>query len=389
MASALSANRKHLAKQIPKLRIDTKLDSHHFSEVAHQSPELRLTNKRARFVFRKEFDAHLDAVRFVKYFDEQMIVSGGDDCLIKTWRISRENERMKIIHISNGRGHEKPITAGACSKKNLFTASMGGDLIVWATEDGELRLKRKLKKGSEPIWDLLALSPNLLICSTPNLIKFVDIENQTKPFLGQIGSSHNFFGKLCSVSSSIFAFHTFSGNLLDVSTRGGDARPLQQDGNFLQLNDINKPESIIHRFKLLNGVVNALKCNKSSRLLVVGSDNGVISAFDFREKNQIFSTKAHSNSVLSVGHGDTAHLIASGGLEAKARSAGGESEGLDASLRLWDLRASSMSCLNTYEKLDQKFDESILDIDFSETNDVLLAAGADSTIRIFDIEKLL
>lgn len=366
---------------MPPLALDADTEAGGAFELTGASPEVQLTSKRARLSFRKQFEAHLDSVRFVKLAGAGTLVSGGDDGLVKSWTLGCDAKKAALSLNTVGRGHESPVTCGALLRRQLFTAGMRGEVVAWEVEGTGLSLRRKIKRGSEPIWGLAALTPSLVVCSTPNLIRFVDFENHSKPFVYQTGSSHNFFGRVCAAGVGQFAVHSFSNPAGEVGAPG--------EQHFIQLYDVNRPETPVHKFQHGKGLVNALEFCKVNKLLAVATESGHIVTLDARERKLSLCVKAHSGPVLSVTLNETSGLLASAGLEACAHSSAYHSLNLESSLRLWDLRKGSFACLNTYEKLDHKFDESILGLEFSNAGDFLFAAGADASLRIFDVEKLL
>lgn len=367
--------------RMPPLALDTDADAEGAFELAGTGPEVQLTSKRARLSFRRQFELHLDSVRFVKLAGAGALVSGGDDGLVKSWTAACDSKKAALSLNAVGRGHESPITCGAVLRRQLFTAGMRGEVVAWEVDDSRLVLRRKIKRGSEPIWGLAAVSPSVVVCSTPNLVRFVDFENQAKPFVHQTGSSHSFFGRVCAAGAGQFAVHSFA------NPAGEAGAPGEQ--HFIQLYDVNRPETPVHKFQHGKGLVNALEFCKVNKLLAVATESGHIVTLDARDRRLALCVKAHSGPVLSVALNETSGLLASAGLEACARSSAYLPVNLESSLRLWDLRKGSFACLNTYEKLDHKFDESILGLEFSQAGDFLFAAGADASLRVFDVEKLL
>ncbi len=129
--------------------------------------------------------SHMDSVRALSFLDkEQIMVSVGEDCMVKLWNIKaiRQNWQNESIEpYYTLRGHTAPLFAmcqsnSAAKERLVYTAGEEGHIRVWdipdptkivpySPTDGKNYCVGVWKAHDEPVWQLVAHPTNVLFIS--------------------------------------------------------------------------------------------------------------------------------------------------------------------------------------------------------------------------------
>lgn len=331
-------------------------------DIIQNSISMDLLRNTLSFKHRKTFEAHLDSVRIAKVTEEGTLLTAGDDAIVKTWDVSCEKEKLRVWNNGSARGHSSPIFSASLFKNSLVTGSSKGEIIVWRVDSSVPQKQFQINSGHEPIWSLLLFSPSLLLSSSPNTLKLWDSSFSLKKPLAKLPRPNNFFGLLTPLSQSSFAAHVFSPATLKST---------------VECFDLNKSLFLSKQKFFSKEPITSLKFVQNLNCFLVGLEGGGIGLWDQRR-----GSPEGGSFVSSLLHGGKAHSGAVTGL-----AYGGE--GLVASVgegevRLWDLRKGGERCVGSWEGMNKKFDESIFDVEFLGVQRVLVTAGADSCVNLFE-----
>ena len=356
-------------------------------------------NLRPRIRILRSCPAHLDSVRRVAFIplasDNTLLVSAGDDCLVKLWKmkvdITNDKEEkiesapfldkkqsfpskyhqksqlefsqrisgVDVIPLEVFREHTSPIislcrpTEEVESRSSLFfTGDSSGYVTCFSIKGNRLNVDKRFKTGTEPVWSLAFSGPNHLLTSCPNKIKLFNTLKSTYKQEAFVCSSHTrFFGHLDFLSDSNFVVHSFS------------AKTLKNE--FLGFDLFKEKESWSMHSK--QGFSNLFRAVPRYSMLLSANEDRSVSIHDLREKDQVRSFVAHSEPVTALDVRVDRHLLVTAGV--------------DSSVRLWDLR--TLRCFNEISAHRRKYDDSIFDVRFDPSAQLIASAGADSFVKIF------
>lgn len=139
--------------------------------------------------------------------------------------------------------------------------------------------------------------------------------------------------------------------------------------NWFDIFDIKK-EKITSNINSKGGFVNDFCVDKdSSTTIVSGTENKKIEVIDVRSLQVEHSLIAHTDSIVSLDFNSKSNLIVTAGL--------------DSSLRLWDFR--TLRCLQEISIHHPKYDQTVRVVKFEHDQKTVLIGCSDGSIRIFNI----
>ncbi len=279
------------------------------------------------------------------------IVSLSEDQTIKCWKFNRNDFDPKLNQTI--REHGSGILSSDLKSGKLFSGDFGGFIKVFKFSSEGLELEREFLTGREPVWELdYNPTRDLLLSSTCDAVKFwgldqISVKNPKFTFLAK----DKFYQQASWISRE----------KVMVSFSRNQCKP-----NGFLIFDLNKQKTECE-ITQTDTVSNTFRILKEEGLFFSGNEDLTVSLFDLRKKTQIHSFLAHSEPVTVLDVSFQNNLIAT--------------TGLDSSLRLWDLR--NYKCLREFSLHRKKYDESIFDIKFHPDLNILVSAGADSTLKFF------
>ena len=104
-----------------------------------------------------------------------------------------------------------------------------------------------------------------------------------------------------------------------------------------------------------------------NEMIFSANEDKTVSIYDVREKNEIRHFNAHSDAVTGIDVNLNKNLFVTAGA--------------DSSVRLWDLR--NLRIYNEIHVHRRKLDDSIFDVKFDPSGKVIGSAGADGSFKIF------
>lgn len=303
----------------------------------------------------KTINAHLDSVRRVDFFNSSMLLSAGEDGVVKEWKVEKSGDKVTIENIHNYRYHTAPIVSSAMSNHYHMSGDVSGKLLVMEHVKDSWQFSRVFSTGNEPIWSIdYCKRDNMLVSTTPNKVKFWIVDQLSDKNANSVLSSTKVFynetkwhsNGQCVISSCDSEYKNSSFSLYDVH-KEKEVLKLTQD------------LTASNCFRLL----------KEKDLLVSCNEDHTVSIYDIRGSALVKNFVAHSNPITAMDIDESSQTLITG-----------DSDG---SMRLWDLQ--SLRCIQELSVHKKKFNDSIHDIKINPESQIVATAGADSTIRLFSL----
>ncbi|GAA5844536.1 hypothetical protein JCM5353_001302 [Sporobolomyces roseus] len=359
---------------------------------------------------KKTLKGHLDAVRAIKVFEGEKgfeIASAGDDFVVKFWRnvLAHKSSRSEVEPVITYRGHSAPVTAIAISTRHrlVFSGSIDGTVQIHRLPSAE----HSLYDPVDTSLDVGSLEPN------SNALWAVEVFGAEDEYLALIaadGSTQVWDWKERKLVKS-WSWE-WSKDEKDNSLGKSGKKKLPQSPNPTALaivtlggkellavayqNAVVKiydPETgeIVKRLAsdessdgLQETQINAIAVHPHFPFLATGHEDRFIRIFDLSSSSQdpILSTLAHLDGVTSLAFSPSSPADREGPHRLLTVSH-------DASLRFWNLSASSTSsspnltCIQEVTSHRVKSAEGILDLAFAQDGKTLVTSGADSTVRVW------
>lgn len=299
-------------------------------------------------------NAHLDSVNKIECVNNSTLATYSSDGCVKLWNI-RGSEQLPLIHEGGTfRHHTAEILSSAASDKFIFSGDNRGLINVLKKSTENWDLYRTFKTGPEPVWSISFNSTNnLLASSTPGKLKLWNVN--------QISSKQD--NVLINTNSSLLGTcHWHADSDLIVHSYED-----KKSHNEFRLFDVikNVQKEKISQLTIFS---NQFCLSEDSMILSANNDH-TVTMHDIKSRCLIDKFVAHSDRVTSIYYEDNKKLVITGSS--------------DGSLRLWDIR--NLKCLQEFSVHRKKYDESIFDIKSFRISNLIVSAGADATVRFFQL----
>lgn len=258
----------------------------------------------------------------------------------------------KVIRV-----HTSPIFSSCASTstqglRRVFSGDCKGNVNCFSMINESLVKTKTFKTGSEPVWSLAFMEPDILLTSSPNKLKLFSLKTSSEKQEDFLYTNYQmFFGQIKAINANSFIVNTYSSATLK---------------NEFLLFDVFKQKEIA-KISSNRMFSNAFAFCPQKDLLLSANEDKTVSIYDIREKCQTNHFYAHSDSVLGVDICLEKNLFVTAGA--------------DSSVRLWDLRS-----LRIYDEIRvhrKKYDDSIFDVKFDPAARMIASSGADGALKIF------
>jgi len=335
---------------------------------------------------------HLDAVRAVAFHPiELCLVTGGDDCTIKIWRMDVNGLTSSVARPITEvepqltlRGHSAGITRLIISpsKQLIYSASLDSSIRVWALPSqshttyapfDRSRIRGELIGHTDAVWDLALVrdESTLISCGAEGSVKVWDVSGPsggslklTWTYAGlesntdEVPSDDDLPGATAVEAIRVdlkrvaVAYQNAAIKIFDIET-GKEVNQLQgeatQDGSPAMQ-------------------VNSMVSHPTMPMLVTAHEDKHIRIFDITTGQCTHSMLAHLDAVTSLSIDSSGFSLVSGSH--------------DCSVRFWDL-LGSRSCVQEITVHREKAQEGVLDVQFHPSLPFMASAGADGVVKLY------
>lgn len=261
-------------------------------------------------------------------------------------------KRGAIVRAHHGSIFSSCVSRPGDRPVRVFSGDRLGNVNCFSLEGGQLRPLRTFRTGSEPVWAVDLLDPDLLVTSSPNKVKVFRVSkgsDRREEVLFE--NKTGLFGTLKSLDDRCVIVNSY-----DAGTQANE---------FIGFDVATQSESF--RVSSSQKFCNAMAVVPSIGILLSANEDKTVSIYDAREHCQTNHFNAHSDSVTSISVCPDKNVFATGGA--------------DSSVRLWDLR--SLRIHNEIHAHRRKFDDSIFDVKFDPAGRIIGSGGAEGTLKIF------
>lgn len=261
-------------------------------------------------------------------------------------------KRGGIFRVHTGSIFSSCVSRPGEGPVRVYSGDRLGTVNCFDLENATLKFVRSIRTGSEPVWALDLLDPDLLVTSSPNKLKVFRVSKASDRREEVIWENKTgLFGAMKTLDG-----RTLIANSYDPSTLSND---------FIGFDAVTQSESF--RIPSSQQFCNAMAVLPAMGILISANEDKTVSIYDTREHCQTNHFNAHSDSVTCVSVCANQNLFVTGGA--------------DSSVRLWDLR--SLRIHNVIHGHRRKFDDSIFDVTFDPAGRVIGSGGAEGTLKIF------
>ncbi|TFK54848.1 WD40 repeat-like protein [Heliocybe sulcata] len=335
---------------------------------------------------------HLDTVRAVAFHPSELcLVTGGDDCTIKIWRMDVNNLTTSTARPTTEvepqltlRGHSAGITRliVSPSKQLIYSASLDSSIRVWALPSphhttyapfDRSRIRGELIGHTDAVWDLALVrdESTLISCGAEGSVKVWDVSG---PSGGSLKLTWTYAG-LESSTDEIPRDDNLPGATAVEAIRVDLKKvAVAYQNAAIKIFDIEtgKEVSLLQGEATQDGSpaaqVNNMVSHPTMPMLVTAHEDKHIRIFDITTGQCTHSMLAHLDAVTSLSIDTSGFSLVSGSH--------------DCSVRFWDL-LGSRSCVQEITVHREKAHEGVLDVQFHPSLPFMASAGADGVVKLY------
>lgn len=299
-------------------------------------------------------NAHIDTVNRLEVTNDSTLATFSNDGSIKLWNMKGSKHIPLIAEIKTFRHNYGPLLSSTSANNFIFGGDTRGYISVFKQNWNEYEYFRTFKSGPEPVWSLSFNSTNQLLASTnPSKLKLWDVNQvSAKTEHCALSTNSKFLGSCEWHSKSDLIIYSYDNSYLNNEFIFLDIHKNQEKSKISQLSTFAN-QFIIAR----------------EHILLSANENNTVSMYDLRTGKLLQEFIAHSDNVSAIKYDDSRGLLMTGSS--------------DSSLRLWDIR--NLRCIQEFTLHKKKYHDSIFDITYCKQLNLIMTAGADATVRFFQL----